>query len=478
MSARALIIDDEAHIRELIEMTLTPLGVHCNMAENLGQAHALLKNHSFDFAITDMRLPDGNGLELVEYIQKTLPNLPIAVITAHGNVESAVASLKLGAFDFISKPFEISTLRSLANTAMKMAASDAAASTNATSSADASDDDDDNKPKLLGQSAAMDKVRLMIRKLARSQAPILISGESGTGKELGARLVHLHGPRSDGPFIPVNCGAIPEHLMESEFFGYKKGSFTGATADKDGLFQAAKGGTLFLDEVADLPQHMQVKMLRAIQERAVRPIGAQAEVPVDVRILSATHKDLAQLVDDDGFRQDLYYRLNVIELRMPSLRERPDDTPELADFILHRLSENLGLEPPNLSPEALEALMGYPFPGNIRELENTLERASTLCEDDVITPQDLQLPGSGDMVDYPGPVSTASHSEPAQGADSAAAAVPEASESGLENYLEELERDAIMKALEATRFNKTAAAEKLGISFRALRYRLKKLGLD
>ena len=468
-SHKALIIDDEVHIRELIEMTLTPLGVQCFTAEDLGQAYDLLKKHQFSFCITDMRLPDGNGLDLVAYIQKNLPNLPVAVITAHGNVESAVEALKLGAFDFVAKPFELSVLRNLVNTALRMASDEPIGS--------------DNKPTLLGQSPAMDRVRALIRKLARSQAPILITGESGTGKELAARSIHASGPRADKPFVPVNCGAIPEHLMESEFFGYKKGSFTGATQDKAGLFQAADGGTLFLDEVAELPPPMQVKLLRAIQERAVRPIGMQSEVPVDVRILSATHKNLAQLVDQDQFRQDLFYRLNVIELRMPSLRERPEDIPPLAQHILKKLGQDLGLPPPKLSERAQQALLAYSFPGNIRELENILERSFTLCEGDTIEAPDLHLPSvGGPPVSAPEPKPTVASPDRADANNTAQepddAKIPPPTEAGLENYLEELEREAIMKALESTRYNKTAAAEKLGISFRALRYRLKKLGLD
>ena len=473
--SNALIVDDEAHICELIEMTLTPLGVHCFTAENLTEAHNLLLNHSFDFCITDMRLPDGNGLQLVSHIQKRYPNLPVAVITAHGNVEIAVEALKLGAFDFVSKPFEVSVLRSLATTALKMAHND--------SGPESSED----RPKLLGTSPAMNNVRLMIRKLARSQAPILISGESGTGKELAARLIHASGPRADKPFVPVNCGAIPEHLMESEFFGYKKGSFTGANQDKIGLFQAANGGTLFLDEVADLPQHMQVKLLRAIQERAVRPIGTQTEIPVDIRILSATHKALPKLVESAEFRQDLFYRLNVIELRMPSLRERTEDIFELAEFILEKLAVGLGLKAPKVTSKALVELEKYPFPGNIRELENILERAFTLCEGHTIEPNDLQLPSDTAMLATapPAPITStqpdASTAEavaqPANGS-STAHHIPPPTETGLESYLEELEKEAIMKALEDTRYNKTAAAEKLGISFRALRYRLKKLGIE
>ena len=471
----ALIVDDEADIRELIEMTLLPMGVICLPAETLGEARTLLKRQSFNLCITDLRLPDGNGLDVVAHIQKYCPSLPVAVITAHGNVESAVEALKLGAFDFVSKPFELAVLRNMVATALRL---------NRGVSAGRSGE---NRPALLGGSEIMDGVRVLIAKLARSQAPIMISGESGTGKELAARLIHLSGPRADKPFVPVNCGAIPEHLMESEFFGYKKGSFTGASQDKIGLFQAANSGTLFLDEVAELPISMQVKLLRAIQERAVRPVGAQIEVSTDVRILSATHKNLAALVQDGRFRQDLFYRLNVIGLRLPSLREHPDDIPELAAAILDRLSGQTGAPRSALAATALTALRDYDFPGNIRELENILERAFTLCEDGVIQAEDLLLPADKPLpLRQPVPVAVAV-------ADAAPPALPVPAPpvepktgpgpgtlvvSDLEGYLENLEKAAIRQALEATRYNKTAAAEKLGITFRALRYRLKKLGLE
>ena len=472
-ACNALIVDDEADIRELIEMTLLPLGVTCHPAADLGEAYALLKNHAFGFCITDLRLPDGSGLELVAHIQRHYPNLPVAVITAHGNVESAVEALKLGAFDFVSKPFELAVLRNMVATALRLSRGENHADT--------------NRPILLGHAAVMENVRQMIAKLARSQAPILISGESGTGKEMAARLIHWSGPRADKPFVPVNCGAIPEHLMESEFFGYKKGSFTGATQDKGGLFQAAQGGTLFLDEVADLPISMQVKLLRAIQERAVRPVGAQTEVATDVRILSATHKSLAELVKQGSFRQDLFYRLNVIDLRMPSLREHPQDIPELVEAILERLSRQSGLPPPKLAPTALTALAAYAFPGNIRELENILERAFTLCEDGVIQAGGLLLPGELTSIrPNPAPppsptpelVATERHEPPRGEFEPRTVPILQPPSGNLEGYLEEIERTAILRALESTRYNKTAAAEKLGISFRALRYRLKKLGLE
>ncbi|MDX1655361.1 MAG: sigma-54 dependent transcriptional regulator [Candidatus Competibacteraceae bacterium] len=444
----ALIVDDEADIRELIELTLTPMGVICHGAATLREARALLQRQSFSLCITDMRLPDGSGLELVAHIQHTRPQLPVAVITAHGNVESAVEALKLGAFDFVSKPVDISVLRNLITTALRMARPP---------------QHPESRPTLLGQSTAMERVRGLIRKLARSQAPVFISGESGTGKELAARMIHGAGPRADKPFVPVNCGAIPEQLMESEFFGHKKGSFTGAAQDKAGLFQSADGGTLFLDEVAELPPAMQVKLLRAIQERAVRPVGAVKEEWVDVRVLSASHRELGEMVRNGTFRQDLFYRLNVIELHLPPLRERCGDIPELAERLLERLSRDFSQEVPRLSPRALAALKHYGFPGNVRELENILERALTLCEGEVIDEEDLLLPEDG----MTGAAAPEGHHPP-----------PPEDDTKLESYLEEREKEIILQALEATRYNKTAAAEKLGITFRALRYRLKKLGLD
>ena len=439
----ALVVDDEPDIRELLEITLERMGIASSTAENLAVARALLEERHFDLCLTDMRLPDGNGIDLVEHIQKNYTDTPVAVITAHGNMEAAISALKTGAFDFVSKPVDLQVLRNLVSTALKLSQTQTKTPRQA-------------YPGLLGASTVIKSMQDTIAKLARSQAPVYISGESGVGKELVARLIHDKGPRADKPFIPVNCGAIPGELMESEFFGHKKGSFTGAVADKDGLFQAANGGTLFLDEVADLPLHMQVKLLRVIQEKSVRPIGTQKETPVDVRILSATHKDLAALVETGEFRQDLFYRINVIELHVPSLRERSEDIPTLANHILERLAEQSGLPTPNLSKEAVNALLAYPFPGNVRELENILERAITLCEGNVIQEADLRLPSG-----VTAPVSQA---------DSGPVA--------LEPYLDTIEKETIVKALEQTRYNKTAAAKLLGITFRALRYRLKKLGLD
>lgn len=441
----ALVVDDEPDICELLEMTLTAMDIETRSAQTLSEARALVRGRSLDVCLTDMRLPDGNGIDLVRWIQRHYPMVPVAVFTAHGNMESAVEALKAGAFDFVSKPVDLKVLRGLVNTALRLS-------------------ERPRKPEhtLIGHSPVMAATRATIAKLARSQAPVYISGESGTGKELAARMIHEQGPRSDRPFVPVNCGAIPHELMESEFFGHKRGSFTGAVADKPGLFRAADGGTLFLDEVADLPIHMQVKLLRAIQEKSVRPVGEHREVPVDVRILSATHRDLDGLVRDGRLRQDLYYRINVIELHLPALRERPEDIPQLADHILTRLAQESGVEQPILSERALHALQVYDFPGNVRELENTLERAMTLCEGNTIEPEVF---GSLQPEEAARPVGEPKPTQAGQKAD-------------LDSLLISVEKGTILKALEQTHGNKTAAAKVLGISFGALRYRMQKLGLE
>jgi len=439
----ALIVDDEPDIRELLELTLERMGIETRSAENLSQARDLLR-HRVDLCLTDMRLPDGDGIDLVRHVQQHCPQVPVAVITAHGSMESAIEALKAGAFDFVSKPVDLQVLRNLVSIALRLA--DRLSAPNRL---------------LIGESAAMQRLRAKIAKLARSQAPIYVSGESGTGKELVARMIHEQGPRAEKPFVPVNCGAIPEELMESELFGHRKGSFTGAVADKAGLFQAAEGGTLFLDEVADLPLHMQVKLLRAIQEKSVRPVGASREVPVDVRILSATHKDLAALVREGNFRQDLYYRINVIELNVPPLRERPEDIPLLADHILERLARQAGGVKPALSEAALAALGRYPFYGNVRELENVLERAMTLSEGQTIEVENLGLP-----------------IDEAEETASTAGETPSSGPADLDALLVSVEKERILEALERARWNKTAAARFLGISFGALRYRMQKLGLE
>ena len=470
---RALVVDDEPDIRELLVLTLGRMGLHVDAAATLGEAVDRLAGAEYAFCLTDMRLPDGSGQDLVEFVARQHPAMPIAVITAFGSVDAAVLALKSGAFDFVSKPLDLPALRRLVDQALRLAGH--------------ARDDGAARTRLLGDSPAMQQVRQLVAKVARSQAPVFISGESGVGKELVARMIHEQGPRHAGPFVPVNCGAIPGELMESEFFGHVKGSFTGAHADKEGLFQAANGGTLFLDEVAELPLPMQVKLLRVIQEKAARPVGGRQEVPIDVRILSATHKPLAALVESGAFRQDLYYRINVIELRVPPLRERREDVAQLAAHILDRIAPDWGVERPTLSAAALEALSGYDFPGNVRELENILERAVALCDGGTIEAADLHLPrpgANGQPTTAQRPIATDSNGKAAATSTPTTAETPapagpvDAVPSSLVDYVENLERDAIMKALTETRWNKTQAAKRLGITFRALRYKLKKLGID
>jgi len=443
----ALIVDDEPDILELLELTLGRMDITCQRAETYQQALTLLQQHTFNLCLTDMKLPDGTGLDLVKHIQQHHPQLPVAVITAHGNMEAAITALKDGAFDFVSKPIDLKTLRNLITTSLNI--SDTTSPPQKTPP---------QKNTLLGDSEPMQAIRATINKLARSQAPVYISGESGSGKELVARLIHANGPRAAKPFVAVNCGAIPEQLMESELFGHVKGSFTGANSDKMGLFQAAEGGTLFLDEVADLPLHMQVKLLRAIQEKCIRPIGGHKEISVDIRILSATHKDLSKLVEEASFRQDLFYRINVIQLSVPSLRERKEDIIPLTHFFLTKFTQQNQLPEHSLATETQQALQQYSFPGNVRELENIIERALTLCESNEIKVDDLMLPTSAP--------------------DNDTTTITKQQDNALEPYIQNQERVAIIKALEQTRYNKTAAAKLLGISFRALRYRIKKFGIE
>jgi len=445
--SQILVVDDEADIRELLGMTLTRMGLEAHCAGTTAEALALLGKHTYELCLTDMRLPDGDGLAVLAHVSRHHPNLPVAVITAHGSTENAVAALKAGAFDYLAKPVSLAQLRALVRSALKL-------SRPAARRGDGPGDTpgEAGLPVLIGEAAVMQATRALIDRLARSQAPIHVTGESGSGKELAARLVHLKGSRQDGPFVAVNCGAIPEALMESEFFGYRKGAFTGAAADRDGFFQAANGGTLFLDEVADLPLLMQVKLLRAIQEKKVRKVGATGEEPVDVRIISATHRNLGDEVKGGAFRQDLYYRLNVIELKMPGLREMREDIPLLAASILKRQCGDR--EPPRLSAAAQAELARYDFPGNVRELENILERALALATGEEIAAEDLQLaarPGIEAAMDMAG--------------------LP------LQERLDAIERKAILDALEQTQFNRTAAAKVLGITFRALRYRMERLGI-
>ncbi len=466
----ALIVDDERDIRELLVLTLGRMGIKCDTASSLHDARALLRHNQYALCLTDMRLSDGSGIELVQEISQLYSQTPVAMITAFGNQEAAVGALKAGAFDFVSKPVDLAVLRGLVQHALNLGATPPPASNTNKPAASATG----ITSRLLGQSPAMAELRTTLTKVSRSQAPVYITGESGVGKELVARTIHDEGGRASGPFVPVNCGAIPAELMESEFFGHKKGSFTGAHADKIGLFQAAEGGTLFLDEVAELPLPMQVKLLRAIQEKSVRPVGANAEVPVDVRILSATHKNLVALVEEGKFRHDLYYRINVIELRVPPLRERREDLRMLADAILTRLAAAQHRPKPALHPDAIEALGRYPFPGNVRELENILERAFAMADDSGIHASDLHLPEARPT---PPPM-------PATAAAAAATLDPsridprDTAASALPSFIEEIERKAIEQALVDNRYNKTKTAVQLGITFRALRYKLKKLGID
>lgn len=434
---RVLVIDDEPDIRELIELTLTRMGLEADCAGSVAEARACLESESYQLCLTDMRLPDGDGLEIVRYAAENSAELPVAVITAFGSAENAVAALKAGAFDYLSKPVGLEQLRALIKSALKLPAG--------------SEPRTEGSRELNGDSSSIEQVRAMIEKLARSQAPIYISGESGSGKELAARMIHTRSARASGPFVPVNCGAIPENLMESEFFGYRKGAFTGADSDRDGFFQAASGGTLFLDEVADLPVHMQVKLLRAIQEKRVRKVGNTQEDPVDVRIICATHRNLRECVEKGSFRQDLYYRLNVIELKMPPLRERREDLAPLVESMLVRLGSSA-----QLSAEAMRQLEHYPFPGNVRELENILERATALCAGKVIEAEDLLLAPEAMADDLGG----------GRGSET------------LDDYLNRLEKQAILEALQRTGNNRTAAARLLGVTFRSLRYRLERLGIE
>jgi two-component system response regulator PilR (NtrC family) len=462
-----LIVDDEEDIRELLELSILRMGLGADSVGTLTQARQYLETTRYRLCLTDMRLPDGDGLDLVEHIQNHYPGLPVAVITAFGSIETAIRALKLGAFDFVTKPVELQALRELVTHALKLKTPVGPSS----SGIDAGEGTSINGRVLIGQSPALANLRVQIGKLARNQAPVFIQGESGTGKEVIAHFIHGLGMRAAGPFVPVNCGAISPELVESEFFGHRKASFTGATSDKDGLFQAANGGTLFLDEIGELSEKMQVKLLRAIQERAVRPVGALAEQPVDVRILSASHRDLAQLVAENHFRQDLYFRINVITLRVPPLRERVEDIPLLATHVLKRLAKRDATPTRVLSPPALAAMQRYDFPGNVRELENILERACALCEGNEISAADLGFDDS----------SLASHAV-ACGSPQATAArmppLPEDIQPLAEDEDSGDEKARILHMLEQTRWNRTVAAHRLGITLRQLRYRLQKWGMS
>tara|TARA_B110000977_G_scaffold178387_1_gene235909 strand:- start:878 stop:2245 length:1368 start_codon:yes stop_codon:yes gene_type:complete len=443
-----LIIDDEPDIRELLELTLVQMGYLVTSAATMSEAKDAINQVSFSLCLTDMQLPDGNGIALIEYIKQHQPLTPIAMITAFSSVDTATSALKAGAFDFISKPVKLQHIRDLVDSALSVRHQNSQNKTNQTI-------------ELLGSTKVIEDLRETITRVARSQAPVFINGESGTGKELVARLIHNSGTRADGPFVAINCGAIPAELMESEFFGHKKGSFTGANNDKAGLFEAANGGTLFLDEIADLPLSMQVKLLRAIQEKAVRRIGDNEEINTDIRLLSTTHKNLSIEVEDEKFRQDLFYRINVIQIDVPNLRNRAEDIPLLCSHIIKRLSKEWDLSMPELSSDAIAALNAYSFPGNVRELENILERALTLSNGKKIISQDLQLPTviTSQKVTLVEKISIDQIGS-------------------IEEYLEEIEKDLINQALEKTRWNITKAADLLGISFRQLRYKLKRLNID
>ena len=474
MQGKVLIVDDEPDIRELLELTLGRMSLDSESAEDVRSAKDKLAAGQFDLCLTDMRLPDGDGLELVELIQKQYSQMPVAVITAHGSTETAIRAMKNGAFDFVSKPVDLQKLRYLVDSAMQLSKPKVDSPNDTTTAGE-----DPSQTGITGDSESVQGLKTQITKLARSQAPVFISGESGSGKELAARAIHTQSSRCIGPFVAVNCGAIPDELMESELFGHLKGSFTGADQDKEGLFHAAQGGTLFLDEVADLPLHTQVKLLRVIQEKSFRPVGSQDEIPFNVRILSATHKDLASEVEAGNFRQDLFYRINVIELPVPPLRERRRDIPVLCQDLLEKIAAENMLPACQLTDDALEKLLQYDFPGNVRELDNILQRAAALCDGQVIAADDLELiaapkPAALDA----GYVASARADEGSPATEQEPASKPFDDDYSLEKHLEAIEIKAIEKALEETRWNKTKAAKKLGMSFRSLRYRLKKLGLE
>lgn len=467
-SPTVLLVDDEPDILQLLEITLQGMGLNTRTAMTLAAAHAALDAEKPDLCLTDMRLPDGSGLSLIEALQSQYPDVPVAMITAHGTVESAIEALKLGAFDFVTKPIALDRLRSLVSNALEV---------------DRRPTEPDT-PELVGRSEATRALRQQVLRVARSQAPVHISGESGVGKEVVARLIHRLGPREDKPFIAVNCGAIPPELVESELFGHKKGAFTGAARDNPGLFQAAAGGTLLLDEVADLPLPVQVKLLRVIQEKAVRPVGSDTEVATDVRLLSATHKNLAAEVAEGRFRDDLFYRINVLGVEVPPLRERTDDILPIAEHLLSKHGSDQDEAIKTLSAEAQQALLAYDYPGNIRELDNILIRALALSDSELLSKADLQFDGPARSTpaaaeprgETPSPITQAS-TAPAATRELPADLLASV-DGDLEGYLANIERQVLEQALQYYRWNKTAAAKGLGVSFRSLRYRLKKLGLD
>ena len=477
---RLLVVDDEPDLRTLYELALLREGYDIETAACVEEAWALLQAARFDAVITDMRLPDGNGLELLRRLEQAGRPEKTLVITAYGSAENAVLALKAGAFDYLTKPVDLRQFRSVVASALgrvpappraaMMAVGVVAAAVPAPPVA--------ALQRLSGGSAVMGQVRELVTKVARGMAPVLVHGESGTGKELVARAVHLVSHRAAQPFVAVNCGAIPEHLLEAEFFGYRKGAFTGASEDREGFFQAASGGTLFLDEIGELPLAMQSKLLRAIQERAVRPVGATAEQVLDVRIISATHRDLEAEVRAGRFRQDLYYRLNVIQVRVPPLRERLDDLPLLCETVLARIAAESGLAAvPRLTPAALARLARHDFPGNVRELENLLHRVVALSGGGRVDVDDLGLPGGG----VPAPPAVPPVAAPAAGTGPAGPVGPTGEPplpADLMAHLDEVEREVLVRALALHRGNRTAAAAAIGLTLRQMRYRMSRLGVQ
>jgi two-component system response regulator PilR (NtrC family) len=454
VTATVLLVDDEPDILQLLEITLTRMGIDSLCAATIEEARQALRTHEVSCCLTDMKLPDGNGLTLIEFCQKHYPEIPIAMITAHGSIETAILALKAGAFDFLTKPINLERLRDLVRHATRYHHRDQNTARNL----------------LIGDSAPMQLLRDQINRVARSQAPVHLHGASGVGKEVVARAIHLLSPRAEQSFVAINCGAIPEELLESELFGHKKGAFTGAINDKPGLLLSAHGGTVLLDEVADLPLSAQVKLLRAIQEQCVRPVGAEREIPIDIRIISATHQNISAAVSEGRFRDDLYYRLNVIDIYVPRLKERPEDIPALTTHILARLSA--GNRTTAISRAALDRLLTYDFPGNVRELENILSRAVALSDSDTLDTHDIQLQPLSDSQGAAAAASSVTGAEPESITDMLDV------QGDLESHLAGIEKAILEQALQAHRWNKTATAKALGITFRSLRYRLKKLGLE
>ena len=464
-----LLVDDEEDLCLLMQMTLARMGIKTHLAYRVEQAKKFFTEFQYDACLTDLNLPDGNGLDLVKHVTQNYPNTPIAVLTAYGNMDIAIAALKAGAFDFVSKPVNQTHLDQLIQKALNRPQPEQEAAETAL----------ENKL-LIGRSAPIQQLRIALKKIARSQAPVFITGESGTGKEVVANLVHRLSNRSEGPFIAINCGAIPTELMESELFGHKKGSFTGAAQDKQGLILSAHGGSLFLDEIAELPLNMQVKLLRAVQEKKIRPVGSDQEIDVDFRVISASHQDLELLVQQGRFRQDLFFRIHVMDIVLPPLRERGQDILLLANHFIQKISQEWELPAKTLSSRAEQFLLQQYFPGNVRELRNIIERAITLSDDETIDLAHLQTAPLRGSIATPVtmPFATQEENEQVHPSTSPAMSSKKLPPEGLERYLENIEKEILLNALNLTHWNRTLAAKKLGMTFRSLRYRLKKFGLD